>query len=65
MNKETYNRKYYLIREIKKAGFELVSRKCERIIYITPEMVEAASKNKYLRELQQKYDFGIQLTNQI
>lgn len=65
MNKETYKRKYYLIREIKKDGFNLVSKKRERIIYITPEMVDAAAKNKYLRELQQKHDFGIQLTNQI
>lgn len=65
MNKETYNRKYYLIREIKKDGFNLVSKKRERIIYIIPEMVDAAAKNKYLRELQQKHDFGIQLTNQI
>lgn len=65
MNKETYNRKYYLIREIKKDGFNLVSKKRERIIYITPEMVDVAAKNKYLRELQQKHDFGIQLTNQI
>lgn len=65
MNKETYKRKYYLIREIKKDGFNLVSKKRERIISITPEMVDAAAKNKYLRELQQKHDFGIQLTNQI
>lgn len=65
MTKETYKRKYYLIREIKKDGFNLVSKKRERIIYITSEMVDAAAKNKYLRELQQKHDFGIQLTNQI
>ena len=62
MTDTTYDRKYYLIREIKKAGFELVKSEVERIIIVPFDKERQARLNKYVRELQNKYNYGIQLT---
>lgn len=56
----TYDRKYYLIREIKKAGFSLQKNE-GRIIGVPLHLAEAARTNKHVRELQKNYQYGVQL----
>ena len=58
----TYNRKYYLIRQIKKAGFVLVEQKNERTIKVPFQQHRVAKKNKHLQELRTKYQYGVQIT---
>jgi len=64
MDRETtYIRKYYLHRKISVVGAVLKLTKCERTILIPPELFDEACNNKYIRELQNKYSYGIQLLN--
>lgn len=58
----TYDRKYYLIREIKKAGFKLHEHENERTIKVPHEMQDVARKNKHVQELRIKYQYGVQIT---
>lgn len=58
----TYYRKYYLIREIKKAGFKLHEHKNERIILVTSKRQHIARKNKHVQELLANYQYGVQIT---
>lgn len=60
MSDTTYKRKYYLIREVKKAGYELVKCGDNRIINVPWDKQNAARRNKYLQELRTKYQFGVQ-----
>ena len=58
----TYNRKYYLIRQIKKAGFELFECKNERTIKVPFHKHRVAKQNKHVQELRTKYQYGVQIT---
>jgi len=64
MDRETtYIRKYYLHRKVAQTGAKLQLTKCERTILIPPERFDEASSNKYVRELQSKHSYGVQLLN--
>ncbi len=56
----TYDRKYYLIREIKKAGFSLTKKNEGRTILVPPHLVAVAKTNKHVLELQRNYQYGVQ-----
>lgn len=60
MSKTTYDRKYYLIREVKKAGFELHEQNNERIIKVHHTKQAKAKRNKHVQELRTAYQFGVQ-----
>lgn len=63
MNKGTYNRKYYLHRQIKKSGCRLLLTNIQRTILIDPAKTEEIRHNKYVGELHNKYSYGVQLLN--
>jgi len=56
----TYIRKYYLHRQIKKAGFGLKLEQTHKTIDVPHNMVHLASENKYVLELQKDYNYGVQ-----
>lgn len=62
MKTTTYNRKYYLIREVKKAGFILREHKNERTIKVVFNKQYEAKRNKYVQELRTKHQYGVQIT---
>lgn len=57
----TYNRKYYLIRKIKAAGFQLQCRNNERIILVPLERYGEASRNSDIQELTEDFGYGVQV----
>jgi hypothetical protein len=59
----SYNRKYYLHRQVKKAGFRLKLETTLKIIEILPSGVERAAGNKYVAELRERYQYGCQILN--
>lgn len=56
----TYNRKYYLHRQVKKAGLNLKLEKCHKTIQVPPGEIPTAKENKYISELRDKYSYGVQ-----
>ena len=60
MNKKTYNRKYYLHRLIKKAGFTLKFSKTIKTIEVPVSSAGAAMENIYMLELEKTYHYGVQ-----
>lgn len=58
----TYDRKYYLIRRIKAAGFEFSKKSNERIILVPPNKVRQATTNKYVNELKREHQYSVQTT---
>lgn len=60
MSKGTYIRKYYLHLKVKKAGFNLKLEKRHKTINIHHTMVQPAAENKYVLELQNNYNYGVQ-----
>lgn len=59
----TYIRKYYLHRQVKKAGFSMELEKCHKTINVLPAQIEEAKENKYVSELQQQHNYGVQILN--
>lgn len=59
----TYIRKYYLIRRVKAAGFNLTKKNDLRVYWIRPDQQEAANNNQYLKELMAKHSYGVQVKN--
>ena len=59
----TYIRKYYLHRRVTAAGASLSLEKCQKTILIRPEQYEQIRTNKYVQELQSRYQYGVQLLN--
>jgi hypothetical protein len=59
----SYNRRYYLHKRIRKAGLTLNTR--EKLISAKAEQTEVAQIRKYITELSDKYNYGIQFTNPI
>ena len=57
----TYDRKYYLIRKIERAGFTLSKTEGARIINVPHDLREKAEKNRAVRELRETYQYGVQL----
>ncbi len=62
-NKNTYVRKYYIHRRIKAAGFDLHLEKCKKTILVLPSHIDLARQSKYITELQQQYNYGVQILN--
>ena len=60
--RNTYDRKYYLNRKVKQAGFRLELDLTSKTIMVTPEMTEMAEANKALKELSINYQYGVQYT---
>lgn len=60
MSNTTYKRKYYLIREVKKAGYNLIESENNRIIEVPWDKQTEARRNKHLQELRTAYHFGVQ-----
>lgn len=60
--RNTYERKYYLNRKVKEAGFRLELEQTSKTILITPEMAEHAEVNKAVKELSKDYSYGVQYT---
>lgn len=58
--KGTYVRKYFLHRQIKKAGFTLELEHTTKNISVPHNLVNEAYENKYVLELQQHYNYGVQ-----
>ena len=59
----TYIRKYYLHRKVKKAGFSLELEQCHKTINVLPSQVPEAKENKYVDELQNQHNYGVQILN--
>ena len=59
----TYIRKYYLHRRVTAAGASLSLEKCQKTILIRPEQDDQIRANRYVRELQSRYQYGVQLLN--
>ena len=57
------NRKYYLHRQVKKAGFSLQLETTLKTIGIPSWGVDAAAGNKYVTELRDRYQYGCQILN--
>jgi len=60
--RNTYDRKYYLNRKVKAAGFKLELEQTSKTIVVTPEMASHAEANKALKELSKNYNYGVQYT---
>lgn len=59
----TYDRKYYLNKKTKDAGFHFKLDKTEKTILITQAETESAMSNKYIKELTSKHSYGVQYIN--
>jgi hypothetical protein len=57
----TYNRKYFCNKCVKDRGFKLKLETTQKTILVTPDQVEAASQDRYVKELAQKHNYGVQI----
>lgn len=62
-NKGTYNRKYYLHRRVKKHGCSLQLEETHKTVTISQEDADRLKDDKYLNELRNKHQYGVQITN--
>jgi len=60
--RNTYDRKYYLNRKVKAAGYRLELEQTSKTILIPPEMTGHAELNKAVKELSNNYNYGVQYT---
>lgn len=60
--KSTYNRKYYLNQKVRALGFRLKLEETAKTILVPQNMTDLAASSKYITELQQKHNYGVQLT---
>lgn len=58
----TYDRKYYLNRKVKQAGFGLDLGEMTKTILVPPDLMAKAKKDIHVRELKEKYNYGVQFT---
>ena len=63
--KGTYNRKYYLHRQLKKQGFGLHLGDKNKTITVMADLADSANENKYVTELQSRFNYGVQFLNPI
>lgn len=57
----SYNRKYYLHRQVRKKEIQLITK--IKTIYVTSIQADLAHQNKPLSELRDKYNYSIQYLN--
>jgi hypothetical protein len=60
-----YERRYYLHRRVRKAGFSLRSGRGDKTINVLPGQATAAQNNRHLTELREKYSYAVQYINPI
>ena len=59
----SYIRKYYLHHRVRSAGFKLkITKEC-MTIQIKSDQTDKAKANKYISELRDTYNYGVQLLN--
>jgi len=63
LNKGTYKRKYYLHRRVKKYGCALNLEETHKMVEITQKDADRLKDDKYLNELKNKHQYGVQITN--
>jgi hypothetical protein len=56
----TYIRKYYLHRMVKQAGFRMKLEERHKTILIPVSCIALAKENKYIDELREKHQYGVQ-----
>jgi len=61
----TYNRKYFCTHSVKKRGYKLKLETTEKTIMITSEQYESARQDRYVQELMQKHNYGVQIINSL
>ena len=59
----TYVEKYYLHKKVKDLGVNIHLRKCEKTIEITTDQIDNVHTSKYIKELANKFSYGIQTIN--
>jgi len=60
-----YNRKYYLHRRVRNAGFGLTTGKESKTISVQPDQIHQAHDNKYVKELRDAHSYAVQFINPI
>ena len=58
-----YNRRYYLHRRIRSAGFRLIANKEGKTIEVKPDQTVQAIDNKYIAELRDIHNYAVQYIN--
>lgn len=61
MLQNTYDRKYYLHRKIKRLGYILELDELTKTIVVKPEMLEKVKTDLVVRELRDRFNYGVQL----
>ncbi len=59
----SYDRKYYLNKKTKDLNLKIRRTKLEKTIEITSDEVEKVKGSKYIAELTEKYQYGVQIIN--
>lgn len=57
----TYDRKYFCNKMVKDHGFKLKLEQTEKTIQIRQDDVESAARDRYIKELAEKYGYGVQV----
>jgi len=60
-----YNRKYYLHRRVRNAGFGLTTGKESKTISVKPDQITLAHNNKFIKELRDAHNYAVQYINPI
>lgn len=58
----TYDRKYYLNRKVKKSGYGLELGELTKTILVPPALSDRVKKDVHVRELKEKFNYGVQFT---
>ena len=61
--KNTYDRKYFCNKKVKDHGFGLTLETTQKTINVRQEDVEAARNDRYIKELAEKHNYGVQIIN--
>jgi len=59
----TYDRKYFANKCVKSRGYKLKLETTQKTILITSEQVAAAKDDRYIKELAEKHNYGVQILN--
>jgi hypothetical protein len=61
--KNTYDRKYFCNKKVKDHGFGLTLETTQKTINVRQEDIEKAQGDRYIQELAEKHNYGIQIIN--
>jgi hypothetical protein len=59
----TYDRKYFCNKSVKGRGYKLKLETTQKTILITSEQYATAKDDKYVKELAEKHNYGVQILN--